>query len=432
MTKTTRDAPDFASPVLPFTPTRPPLCRASALKRFPDASVEVIDPLASIWDEVIHRIISEMLQLSRDDTEPLHIDIREDMVLELAQLQLWLAERVIEKRTEGSNLADIDADQEREGCLGPAGAPIISGTAKLAYEHIWKRKMDERWKPKSAKAVEREKNPRQTKLAVKPVGKNHFIPRWFIRDKWATEGKVMRWRRTAAGWTASTRSFGKWGYRHKLYSDRLEAYFGLLEGDAKRPIEMLLATEPLNRSQREALVGFLMIQLLRNPYFIDGMHQAIAPVIAEQGLGDDPEMPRKAYETLFSDNDFYGRLANPIMASRWAIVTAPSPVFVLPDTFGIRGDVGKGLRLIAPLTPTKCFATLPEMEEQKRIVPYHLPADERLSGRISAALVAGSAREFLSQNEFVPPDFPAPPFPELLKEIAKAVDAHGADERARG
>ena len=32
-------------------------------------------------------------------------------------------------------------------------------------------------------------------------------------------------------------------------------YFGLLEGDAVKPIQMILNVEPLNRPQREALVG---------------------------------------------------------------------------------------------------------------------------------------------------------------------------------
>ena len=58
----------------------------------------------------------------------------------------------------------------------------ISATARIIHERIWSKRLEERWKPKSA---EREANPRRAKLAVKPVGKNHFIPRWLIRDHWA-------------------------------------------------------------------------------------------------------------------------------------------------------------------------------------------------------------------------------------------------------
>ena len=205
------------------------------------------------------------MTLSKANNVELHINVREDMVMELARLQFWLAERVVEKRVTGRELSSIDPEQEREECLGPEGADTIHGTARMVHERIWSKRLEERWKPKSAKAIEREANPKLAKLAVKPVGKNHFIPRWFIRDHWATDGKVLRWRRTPDGWTSSKCGFGEWGYRHKLYSDPLEAYFSLLEGDAKRPIEMLLETHPLNSPQREALVGSLLSRSCATP-----------------------------------------------------------------------------------------------------------------------------------------------------------------------
>ena len=184
-----------------------------------------IDALTAIWDEVVDRIIGEMMALHQANDVELHINIREDIVMELVQLQLWLAEQVVEKRVAGRDLSAIDPEQEKEECLGLDGADTISATARIIHERIWSRRLEERWKPKSAKAIEREANPPRAKLAVKPVGKNHFIPRWFIRDHWATDGKVLRWRRTPDGWTSSKCGFGEWGYRHKLYSDPLEAYF---------------------------------------------------------------------------------------------------------------------------------------------------------------------------------------------------------------
>ena len=219
-----------------------------------------------------------MLTLHEAVNVELHINIREEVVTELAQLRFWLAEKVVEKRVAGRDLSSIDPEQEREECLGLDGADTISATAWLVHERIWSRRLEERWKPKSAKAIEREANPpRAKKLAVQPVGNNHFIPRWFIRDHWATDGKVLRWRRTSEGWTSRKIGFGQWGYRRELYSNQLEAYFSLLEGDARRPIEMLLATLPLNAPQREALVGFLVIHVLRNPYFIAALQRASAP-----------------------------------------------------------------------------------------------------------------------------------------------------------
>ena len=369
-----------------------------------------------------------MVTLSEANDVELHINVREDMVMELARLQFWLAERVVEKRVTGRELSSIDPAQEREECLGSGGAETIRATARMVHERIWSKRMEERWKPKSAKAIEREANPKLAKLAVKPVGKNHFIPRWFIRDHWATEDKVLRWRRTSDGWTSSKRGLGQWGYRRKLYSDPLETYFSLLEGDAKRPLEMLLETTPLNSPQREALVGFLVIQFLRNPYTITVLQQALAPVIAELDHGDDPEMPHKAYESLYRNNDLYHRIAAPVMWSPWAIVRSERPMFVLPDTFCTRASAMDGMRLIAPLTPNTCFVTLPGLERQKRIVPFNVRADEELGRRISLILTQSAAEEFLSHPDFSPVDSDAESPNDLLEDIAGVVDATGEDE----
>ena len=400
-----------------------PVSGTAVRKLFPEVEHQSIDALTAIWDEVVDRIIGEMMTLHQANNVELHINIREDIVMELVQLQLWLAEQVVEKRVAGRDLSAIDPEQEKEECLGLDGADTISATARIIHERIWSRRLEERWKPKSAKAIEREANPPRAKLAVKPVGKNHFIPRWFIRDHWATDGRVLWWRRTSEGWRSKTRGFSQWGYRRELYSNHLEAYFSLLDGDAKRPIEMLLETRPLNSPQREALVGFLVIQFLRNPYTIAALQQAITPVIAELGHGADPEMPRKAYESLYRNNEFYHRMAAPLMWSPWAIVRSERPVFVLPDTFAKRAATQDGTRLIAPLTPTTCLVTLPGREQQKSIVPRGVRADEDLSRRISLALIQAAVKDFLSDTNFSVPEGEAESPTDLLKDIAGVVDA---------
>ena len=411
------------------SPKKSWLTSTAVRKRFPEVDLHTMNALTEVWDEVVHQIIEEMLTLSEANDAELHINVREDMVMELALLQHSLAEQVVEKRVKGREFSSIDPKQEREECLGSQGAETIRGTARIVHEQIWSRRLEDRWKPKSAKAIEREAKPKKTTLAVQPVGKNHFIPRWFIRDHWATDGKVLRWRRTHNGWQAARRGFGAWGYRRKLYSDFLEAYFGLLEGDGKRPIEMLLEMIPLNAPQREALVGFLVIQVLRNPYTMSALHKSLAPVIDELGYGDDPEMPRKAYESLYRDNGFYHRIASPVMWSSWAMVRSERPVFVLPDTFCARIGAMEGMRLIVPLTPNVCFVTLPSHEHEKRIVPFHVRADEELCRRIARVLTQAAAEEFLSDREFVPVEGEAESPDELLKDIAELVAATAEDEQ---
>lgn len=222
----------------------------------------MIDPLATIWDEVVHRIVVVLMELAANDAELLHINLQEEWAFELAKLTFWLGEGVVKKRLADRDPSVVGVEQERYECLGTPGAKLISNTARLVLEHIWKKLLTD-WKRKSEKALEHEANPRPTKLAIQRVETNHFIPRSFIRDYWAVGGKILRWRRVDKGWSSASRSFGQWGFRPNLYSDWLEAYFGLL------PVQNLLNTRPLNAPQREALVGFLVIQLLRSPAFIE-------------------------------------------------------------------------------------------------------------------------------------------------------------------
>lgn len=421
-------APLPISEPLPFKPVYPALSRDAVSKALVGVPDEVIDALALIYDEAVHRIIVQMFELGRPDETPLDIDLREEMTLEIAKLTFWLGERVVEKRLPNPEAGEIDLAAEREVVLGPAGAEIIANTARISFDRIWGSLIEERYKPKTIAAAKRKANPRKQVLAVKPVGKNHFIPRWFIRDLWAVDGKVLRWRSDGDGWISARRGFGEWGYRHNLYSDRLEAYFGLLEGDAKKPVEMLLDTRPLNGPQREAFVGFLIIQLLRNPTFIEAHNQHLAPVLENLDPSEGEWTLERSYEAMFQNHDLYRLLATPVMESRWAVVKSAEPVFVLPDTFGVRAPGLDGLRLIAPLSPTACFVTLPDREEMKRIVPRHLPAAQALARRISAALMRATDREFLSHPSFVLADITSPEPPSaLLSDIAAAIAARGED-----
>ena len=76
---------------------------------------EKASSLAEIWDEVIHRIIEKMVALSSPSMTELHRNLREEMALELAKLQLSLGERVVDERL-GSRLPDnVDTDNVSKG-----------------------------------------------------------------------------------------------------------------------------------------------------------------------------------------------------------------------------------------------------------------------------------------------------------------------------
>ena len=300
----------------------------------------------------------------------------------------------------------------------------------MAHEHIWERLMAERWQPKSRKAIERdEKGPRSTTLSVKPVRKKHFISRWFIRDNWADGAKATRWRWAEGDLERDEILFGAWGHREGLWDDRIEAYFGLLENDGKLPIEMLLATIPLNPPQQEAFVAYLVIHMLRSPRFVLGLRAKLKDMLDEAARDAEvsfDEMARRAYASLFRQNEIYDAWARPILWSRWAIVTSEEPLFVLPDTFCARSAVDGDAKIIVPLTPTKCFVTLPSKEEEKRSVPFHVSADPELARRISSLLIASADVDFLAHRAFTPSEVPTMlAFDEVLDALE-----HSLNDRA--
>lgn len=366
---------------------------------FPDAEEHDLERLSVIWDEVINQIIERMIELSKPYIDDLHINLREEMVLELAKLQIFIGEKVVNERVAGRSLDQISEDQERDLCLNERGIERIENTAHILSENVWIKRYNQRWKPKTIATLQKEKSPKKTRLSVKKVDDAHFIPKSFIRRYWSKNGKVYRYIKTETGsFEASIISYGQWGYLRGLYSDKLEAYFGLVEGDAVRPIEMLLKVEPLNRPQKEALVGFIVIQRLRNPIFmsslIDHMRPIVKDIVGREQSNDQVYM-RSVYETLYEDNEFYDRVVHPVFENRWVVVRSDTPDFVLPDTCNIFGQHEGSQYVIMPITPKDCLIVMPFKDSVARIIPNYVTVRGDVIKDISRVLVFCAEKEFL-------------------------------------
>ena len=366
---------------------------------FPDAKAHDLEGFCAIWDEVINQIIERMIECSKQHIDYLHINLREEMILELAKLQLYIGEKVVHERLAGRSLDQINEDQERNMCLNEKGIERIENTARILSEHIWIKRYNERWKPKTIAALEKERCPKKAKLTVQRVDDTHFIPKSFIRRYWSKNGNVCRCRKTETGsFETSIISYGKWGYRRNLYSDKLEAYFGLVEGDAVRPIEMLLKVEPLNKPQKEALVGFIVIQRLRNPVFISSLRDHIRSIVEEvvgREKSNDPEYIRSVYEILYKNNKFYDQIARPVFENRWVVVRSDTPDFVLPDTCNIFGQHEGSQYVIMPITPKDCLIVMPFKDSVPRIIPSYVAIKDDVIKDISKVLIHCAEREFL-------------------------------------
>ncbi len=364
-----------------------------------------ISKLQEIWDEVVERIIKRMMEIIHPAVDVIHIDLHEELIYSLANLHIKLVSEVARKRMDGRNPLDIDIETERRECFSSFGLERIENTAK-SFAEAFEKRYRERWRPKSLAILEREKTPRKpTHRSPKPVEKNHYIGKSFIRKYWSTNGQIKQWWKNASGKYVPNRPepFGKWGHQKNLYSDKLEDYFGLVEGDVAIPLEMLLNSIPLNYPQRKAIVGFLMIQQLRNPLFVLSLKAAMKPVVeAIEGKrkSEDDKYMQAVYETLYENNDLYDQIARPIFWNTWVLLESKTG-FVLPDTWGVlQMEPEFEPFYCAPLTPSICFVSLPPREEQKKILPIRLSVTAEQTVQINGLLIRNNTREFISDMSF--------------------------------
>src|SRR5690606_8995606 len=186
----------------------------------PSASPEKADQLAEIWGEVVRSIIKEMLAIASPQMDDLHINLREEMALELAKLSLFISGKVVSDRMNGRSVSEIDHQVERERCFSLEGKERITNTAKNCANQVWLRRYNERWKPKTAAALRKEKNTKKKVVTPKAVEKNHFIPKSFIKRYWSEGEFVYRNIKTSEGPEEKKEiPFGSWGFRKNLYSD---------------------------------------------------------------------------------------------------------------------------------------------------------------------------------------------------------------------
>lgn len=373
------------------------------LKIDPTASSEETSKIVKVWEEVVDSIIKEMLAYTKPSMSDLHINLREEMILDLAKLISFLSAKVTNDRMNGRSVKNIDPKIEYEECFNSKGRDKISVTARNCAEEIWLKKYKERWKKKTEVALIKEKNINHAHIIPTRVDKNHFIPKFFIKKYWSEGQFVYRNIKKPKGLEEKIKTpAGSWGFRKNLYSDHLEAYFGLLEGDALRPIQMILNIEPLNRPQREALVGFIIIQRLRNLHFIKSLEKSLLPLITSEPGADkfeDKQYMKTVYETLYRQNDFYDKLARPIIYSHWVIVRSESPDFVLPDVCNIFGNYKNKQYVIMPLTPKDCLIVLPIRTDEPSTVPHYITASESMVRDISFILRCAAKEEFLSKSD---------------------------------
>ena len=374
------------------------MVHSQLIKLFPQVRKEQAKSLSIIWEKVITLIFEEVDKISSPEMTELHIDLKEEMILEHAKLRTHIVNKVIEANTEDVDPNGINLVEEEERCLGVDGKSKILNTAKIIAENIWLRKYHGRWKLKTRSALAKEGKLKNTKLAIKDVNDNHFIPKSFIRKYWSRKDKIKRNVINGKSLRSKIIPFSQWGFVKNLYSNKLEAYFGLIEGDASIPLQKTLNVEPLNNPHKKALIGFIVIQRFRNPAFIEGYTKSLHALIAEHyGVekANDPSHQMKIYESLYENNQAYAKVAQPLNDNQWVVIRSPNNKILLPDVSNIFSNVSKGTFSVIPLTYKDCLFILPSKSD-KYPFPRYITATYELEEMLLSFTVEHCKAEFLS------------------------------------
>ena len=281
--------------------------RITLSKQFPSCAEHLL-ALAEIWDEELNRIINRMLEISAAEKGLLPIQARHEAIFEVAKLRLLLEERIISAKTKSTSIGSIDPSAEKRSLEGPVISQRIENTARILADRIWNVLLGQWHKQFPAIIVPSENTKRRPikmpeRDSSSTIRRQHFTPT-FSNKYWASgsERKVRVYRRginEAIVW--KDLAYRKWGYEKFLYSQQLERWFSLVEGDASGIYSKLLDMIPFGELERRYWVAFIIIQLLRTPTFIETLLPGLAVAIVKSRLNypTDVASLRRAYETLF-------------------------------------------------------------------------------------------------------------------------------------
>ncbi len=375
--------------------------------KFPDADPVHMAVLADVWSVEVSKIVDRMLRITKDrGVRSLPAQVRPEAIFQLANLVLWLEGQIIKAKTAQAPIQAIDVEAERDALKSPLIQDRIENTASILAEHVWLRLCELWWERFPAIPQERSKSVKCFAPHPKPGGtrRMHYSPA-FSNKHWAPAGKLRVY---ALGVDGTVRSNDvparSWGRESFLYSQELEHWFSLVEGDAGEPYSKLLQMVPLNEDETKRWVAYLAVQCMRTPAFILRLLRRVSSFVTEQDLDfpTDTGSLRRAYETLFSNDRMYAEMHQRLVGRRWEMWrTAPDPGFIRPDEAALVTSAGGGgWRLIYPLTPTYCFVAGPAAAEMPRpVVPYVRPMDKHRLSQLNLQLAASSRRTVIAKPQ---------------------------------
>ena len=353
--------------------------------RFPDNSAAQLTALASVWSHERDLIIARMFAIcDQEGFVQVPVAARHEAVFELARLTLRLEDQIISKRTTETPIEELDPVAEGRA-LGTADRlERIENTARIYATAIWKRLHDGWWKKYPALSTVPKRGPRPlAEITSGGTKHQHFSP-VFSNKRWADEatGKVRVYSiDVAGGVTSKDVGYRSWGRESFIYSQDLERFFAVVEGDARTPYMKLLNGHPFSEEDRRHWVAFLATQMYRTPWFIVQNLAVLKEFIGVRQLAypTDTASVRRIYEGLFTDNRVFAAVYKLIGGRNWTILRAASGCqFVRSDNPAIvTADADQGRVVLYSLSPSACFAAGPQLlSETPQIVAAHRQLDE--------------------------------------------------------
>lgn len=379
-------------------------------EKFPSADQQHLTALAEVWSEELDLIIGRMLSICRAEVGTvIPIEVRHEAIFKLANLQLWLQDRLIEKKTAAGPIGEIDPDGERAALSTKGIQERIENTARIGAESVWKPTLNEwgRRFPLILTASHQTKKRRLTRITDSSspgVRKQHYSP-VFSNRYWAS-GPNNRVRIYSRGLDLQIQhrdeGYKKWACEPFIYSQSLERYFSLVECDAKIPYSKLLQTIPLSEGDRRQWIAFLVVQLFRTPSFLLKNLPTMRAVIESRGMNypTDTAALRRLYETLFTNDDVFAWFYRLIVGRRWEMWNSPTESqFVRADNpVVINGSVTSDTwQLVYPMSPSRCFVAGPaDVEDPTAVAPANrnlteaevFSVNERLARRARRTVIA--------------------------------------------
>jgi hypothetical protein len=177
-----------------------------------------------------------------------------------------------------------------------------------------------------------------------------------------------------------------------------------VEGDAQMAYMKLLRIEPFGERDRRHWIAFLATQMFRTPWFVVQNLARLKETIAGKAIAypTDVASLRRAYETLFTNDDVFANVYRLIVGRKWAIWRAATgSQFVRSDNpVVVSVDRASGTTVFYPMSPDACFVAGPELlSGEPRIVPVQRPLDEHTTDSVNRRMASSARHSVIARPE---------------------------------